>query len=458
MRNSVARMLLVVSCVLPLVIAAYFLVLHPSLTAQSRPSRPAELAAWLARHPADWLAASQLTDQALDSDLPNRRGLWRAAHGAAKALAPSRLNADAAFVRAGLFHWYELGSGERKEVLDTLSPLLRDPRTFSEMLLPLWQLTRDFGYLRRSAPASAMALMQLRDLAAANGLFDDYRRLREDVRSAQLRQFQSTRKTAPIGELLSYIPPSPSRADEPLLRRLLEEMERRPFDADAIGGVIEILADYAVWHRLSPLTGLSPLINAPGRLSDPMRGRLALALGDVASALRIEVAAGSPALPAWRQYHLDRALHESSQGDRRAAQAALIKAAASGPDADLFVTAAEVARRAGNREDAARYLNDLASTPRRWSGTCEGGELCTTARAFTHLDAAGAIRVEATATQTDENAPYLEVRVDDELRAEGAVAGTRVFSMEAGAGLHRIEVRLVNRWTRAGIQRRVSLS
>ncbi|HEX2122152.1 MAG TPA: hypothetical protein VHL59_10965, partial [Thermoanaerobaculia bacterium] len=128
------------------------------------PSDPAAMAAWLARHPADWLTASALADAALDSNVPRRLELWRSSHALAQRLAPRLPNARAAFVRAGLFHWYELGETDRKAVLAAAAPLLRDERLFQSLHRPLWELTRDFAFLRRNAPDSVNALVALRDV------------------------------------------------------------------------------------------------------------------------------------------------------------------------------------------------------------------------------------------------------------------------------------------------------
>ena len=128
------------------------------------PEAPASLeaaAALLADRPADFLAATVVADNALDASTPRRMQLWRAAYAHAKRLAPSRPNADAGFVRAGLFHWYELGPQDRASVRTAASPLLRDPGFFAHMLAPLWQLTRDFAWLHANAPETMDARASL---------------------------------------------------------------------------------------------------------------------------------------------------------------------------------------------------------------------------------------------------------------------------------------------------------
>ena len=257
-----------------------------------RPAGVAGLARWIAAHPADWLAASAIADEALDSGLPRRFELWRAAYEHGSLLAPHRRNASAAFFRSGLMHWYELGPADRRLVLDHGAPLLRDPALFYALHRPLWQLTRDLGYLRRNAPRSESALAPLKDIAAANGLFDDYRQLREQIRQERLAAFQARRSTAPMRELLALMPQRIETADEPLVRGLLEELDRRSFELREIDGRIEPVAAYALAHGVQPLAGLKPLLDEHGRLSDRTRARLARALGDPAEALRIEALAG----------------------------------------------------------------------------------------------------------------------------------------------------------------------
>ena len=143
------------------------------------PSDARSLGAWMNRHPADWRAANALAAAALDTDLPQRFELWRAAFAHASRLAPGAPNVTTSFVRGGLLHWYELGAADRAQVLRQAAPLLR--RHFSQMYRPLWNLTRDFEYLRRNAPATDRALVALRDLAVTHGLFSEYRTLRDDV-------------------------------------------------------------------------------------------------------------------------------------------------------------------------------------------------------------------------------------------------------------------------------------
>lgn len=391
------------------------------------PERPREavaLASWLAAHPADWLAASALSDAALDTALPDRGELWRATHALAETLAPRRPNTAAGFVRAGLFHWYELGPRDRQAVLEAAVPLMADRAFFARMHEPLWRLTRDFAYLRRVAPRDVSAYEQLRDLAAANGLFADYRALREAVRRERLRRFHEMRSASTPPELLNLLPARLTAADEPLVRAILEELDRRPYDAQQVGTRIEELAQYAIDHRIQPLSALSPLVAADGKLSDVTRARLALVLGDLESATRIELTDGVLGAREWLPYYLDRVGAEEARGDGGAASTYRTRAALSARD-----------------------------VTQSWTNLCGTSELCATASRIHE----GPLRVTVAPAQTDEIAPYVEIFVDDRLVAEAEVPDERTFDV-AGAGRHRVEVRLVNRHMKSGIQRRVRLS
>ena len=223
-----------------IVAAALLIAFLANLDLAREPERPSDfrgLTRWVAEHPADWLAASAIADAALDSDSPNRIELWRAAYAHARLLAPRRPNAAAAFVSGGLTHWYELGPADRAAVLAAAGPLLaQDPALFNRLHRSFWLLTRDLGFLRRHAPRNERTLAALRDLAVTNGRFDDYRALREEVRQARLARFQAVRAGATLDELLAFVPRHIDAADEPLVKAMLEELERRSLDLEIIDG------------------------------------------------------------------------------------------------------------------------------------------------------------------------------------------------------------------------------
>lgn len=392
-----------------------------------RPEELEALAGWLAQHPADWLAASAITDRSLDSALPLQRrlALWRNGYALANHLAPLRTNPTAGFVRAGLFHWYELPPPDRQAVLRAAAPLLRDPAVFTALHRPLWELTRDLSYLRRTAPQTLNALSMLRDLALTSGDFTEYRELRTALSTTRMETFRAKRATATVAELTELLPQTITDADEPLVREILAEIDRRPFDVQHVGGRIEDLAVFAIRHDLKPLTALAPFLDLTGKLSFPTRARLAVALGDRDVATRVELLAGNTVTPDWTPYHLERAAFEEKQGETAMAA--------------LYRTRATVA--AGPPRDV-------------WANTCGRDELCTSV----FRDHTKSLRFKLSVAQSDEIAPYVEIYRDDVLIAEGEVRGEKAFTVDAPHGLHRTEVRLVNRVIRNGTQRRVRLS
>ena len=228
-------------------------------------SRPAEIDAlgrYLAEHPADWLAASAMADRALDSDLPRRYELWHAAFAHGSRLAPRRPNASAAFARAGLFHWTELGADDRARVLRMTGPLLRDPVSFERMHRPLWELTGDLAYLRAHAPRTEGALVMLRDLAVTNGRFRDYRDLRAALVQKRMEIFNAERTTRTPADLVALVPRQPTKADEPLVRAVVEELRRRPLAAEGAPlsrDRTEGLIAFATRHKIG-LEGLESLL------------------------------------------------------------------------------------------------------------------------------------------------------------------------------------------------------
>ena len=427
------------------------------------PQPPDELPAmgqWLAEHPADWLTAGAISDAALDSEMPDRLELWRRAYGHAHMLAPLRPNSAAAFVRGGLFHWYELGEEDRARVLRAAGPLLRDDLFFARMHQPLWQLTRNFPFLRANAPDTPRARAALQELALSRGLFAEYRALREEIRHARMQLFRARRQTAEPNAVLALLPERIDRHDEPLARGVLEELERKAFEPDEIHHHVEPLVDYAVRHDLKPLTGVVPLLDVPRKLRDVTRARAALDLDRPAVATRIEITSAIADAAEWEPYYLDRARFEARRSrDATAADAYLTRAARGGMTLPVLAAARDVATILGNARGVARFealLAQKAREPRAWSGTCAKHELCTTARAYDYAPG-GTLRVAVAPVQSDETPPYVEIYVDDLRLAEGEVRDARTFSITTAPGLHQLEVRLVNPRTRNGVQRRVRL-
>lgn len=386
---------------------------------ERRPQELDALADWVADHPADWLAVSLIADQALDANVPRRFELWRASYAHASRLSPLRPNPAAAFTRSGLFHWYELGPADREAVLRAAAPLLRDPDTFHRMYRPLWELTRDLAWLRRNAPDDERALLVLREIAVTNGRFEDYRALRGALERKRLELFQAQRATLSPPELMHLLPQRITKAHEPLVRGVLEELERRPLDASnaaGTGGIAEELIAFALRHGIRPLEGLEAIIETP-TIRPSVRARLAIALGRDRQAAFIELSSATQNAE-WARYFLERAAFEEARGDRRL---------------------------------AAFYRGRAAlDEPAQWTGLCGGNEVCRTATRVADRP----LTIAVQNTQSDEVPPYVEIYDDDALVAEGAVEESRSFI----AGPGRIEIHLVNPLTRNRFQRRVRLS
>jgi hypothetical protein len=432
-----------------LIVLALFLANLDATKTRQRPEELRPAVEWLTRHPADWVAASIISDAALDSPLPNRFALWRAAYQVASRLAPRRHNASAAFVRAGLFHWYELGEPDRRAVLNAAMPLLRDPNIFPAMHAALFELTHDIGLLRRSNPGTRSALTLLSDLAAKNGKFDDYRALREELRRRSLAEFNERRASASYGELMMMLPDPISTADEPLVRGMLAELHRRPIESMADAGRTRALIEYALRHNL-PLDGLHPFTRMHD-VPDWLRARLALHLGAVELASQLELANWVPGSKEWTPYHLDRALMEARRGDGPGAQVYLDRAASGGLTPAFTAASLEVVRLLGG-PDSAGTAAVTRIAPAEIGGFVHWQDEVFTPGAMTLL-------LPIAVVQSDQIPPYVEVYVDDVLAAEGAVDVRREVALPVGGvGLHRLEVRIANPVTRGRVQRRIRIS
>ena len=162
--------------------AVAYLAIRPAPSRPPLPSAPRALAARVAAHPADWLAASALTRKALDAPVRDRLALWHATSALAMSLAPHRPEPRAALAESAFFHWTELSEADRKAVLGAYAPLLGDWGEFIRMHESIFELLGgDLTYLRRVRPKRAEAAIVLAQVALANGLFDDYRALRPEL-------------------------------------------------------------------------------------------------------------------------------------------------------------------------------------------------------------------------------------------------------------------------------------
>jgi hypothetical protein len=387
------------------------------------PDDPKALAAWFANHPADWVAAGNLTESALDISVPSNVDAWRRAHEHAEMLAPQRPNARAAFVRAGFFHWYELSDADKRAVLAEAVPILHDPRTFQVMAPAIWKLTHDFAYLRNAAGGEYESIARLRDIAANNGRFDDYRSLRDEAVKRREAQFAANSDGI---DPISFVRIDCSTADEPLIESILADLHEHLLDRHPSNtGAVDRLIDFAIRHQLQPLDGLEFAVRDASSASPAQRARLAIALGDIKRANLIETGSVESS-PAWTDYFDERAAYERAHGDAAQANAYALRANA-------------------NR----------ARTP-GWSGRCANDDICTSARREIVADAPRVYMITLARTAGDDVPPYVEVYVDDARIGDTPVAAEATFTSAVLApGAHRVSVRVVNPFTRTLGQRRV---
>jgi hypothetical protein len=396
------------------------------LPARRRPPRDrAGLASWIASHPADWLTATAISDAALDMPLHSRQALWQAAYDQAHYLAPNRVHPRIGFVRAALFHWYELDPRQRHLVLQNVAPMLRDPQTFRELAVPLLKLTSDFPFLRRNAPATEEATNGLRELAATYGLFGDYRTLRTEVHARRLTELQARRATAPPPDLVRLIPVPLDDDDRPLVQEILDELHRRPLDEDPLNPhVVDGLIDFVIRHNLQPLDGIDIFVREEHAASPANRARLALRLGNPDKAREIEHLAMPASSDEWTQYFWERAAYERAHGDAAAA-----------------IDAAKVA----------------AAGPPAWRDLC-GPEICTHARRVVETSGPAQGSLTLGLVAADDVLPYVEIYLDSVRVAEGTVMGEETFAVPIpAAGLHLLHIELVNPFTRNRERRRVRI-
>lgn len=413
-----------------LMVAVSLLALIAFLLAPGSTTRPdgplPALGRWIARHPADYESANRIVDLSLDLNASDERrfALWHAAHQLAEHLAPERASPHAAFVRAGLFHWYELPDSDRAAVLREVEPLLRDEVFFARTYHPLFELTGDLGLLRRANPGTISALATLADLAVTNGRFDDYRALRSELERKRLTVFEQGRDRMSDEQLLRILPPALDQGDDRLAAGVLDQLARRPLEvAASLGGTIEELVDYAQRRGIGPLDGLAIASRTPGTVSDAMRARLALAAGAADVANQIEAASPETKSEGWSAYYRERAAWEQRRGNSVQAQALEAKAF-------------------------------LIGRPDQWHGLC-GTDLCD--RAWRTIDGRAGLALRVIPVQSDEVPPYVEIYLNDWRIAEGAAGQDRAFEIPLVQGQGRIEVRLVNPWTRNRMRRRVQL-
>jgi hypothetical protein len=446
----VKRSTLVTVAVLSIAALGAYLAFDPAPTGAT-PRRIRELGPWLQQHPADWIATSIVVDKTLDSTLPQRDPLWRAAYAHSQLLAPYRDAPHLAFLRSGLSHWYELGEADRRLVRENAAPLLTNLQQFRDLHRAIWEVTGDFALLRRWNPGTAEAFSTLADLAVRNGLFAEYRDCREQYLRLRFEEFSAARAMMPPPEIAFVLPDEVMRDDQPLLQAALDEWHRRPLDSNPVRSVNGAI-QYALRHAMQPLDGLDYLVTHPYE-TDPLRARLAVRDGRFDRATDLEISSSEVAPAAWRQYHVDRAYAAANEKDPTAVRIELFKAAQGGLDAEVLAAAVALQQ---STEAHAELLRKF-SVPAEWQGLCEA-DVCRAAASQWYTEGAAQHIVVLSAVQTDEAAPYAELYVDELRVAEGPVGEATAFTIGApAAGVHRVRVRLANPLTRNLLQRRVRI-
>jgi hypothetical protein len=383
----------------------------------------------LRSHPADYIAADTVAQEALNTQAKRRFDVWRSSHDLAVQLAPWRTGPRMSFVRSGLEHWYELAPRDRSNVLHAAEPLLHDPEIFRRVAQPLFDLTANFGYLRRNAPHDTASRDQLSRIAATNGLFADYRSLRAEAVVARLRRFSQIRSSASQADLIEILPDHFSQDDEPLLRSILDELSHRPLEGvPSNPALVDRVVDYSLRHHIEPLSGLEALVDIPNAASAPARARVALHLGDPDRASRIEISATQNDPASWADYFDDRALFLRAHGDSAMAN----------------VYAAKALLGHQGRQ--------------KWAHLCGDNEICTTGDKEIIVAKTHPLSLALEATREEGVPSYIELFLDERRVAEGEVAKTSTFNLGTpAAGPHPIEIRIINPFTPEARSRRLRI-
>lgn len=394
MSDSRVRGLLWIIAIAMVASLGLFVLDQPREDRDPLPRDSAHLARRLAQSPTDWQTASAISEQALDGDSPRRLETWRTAAALAAQLAPHQEAARAGFVRAGLFHWFELGGADRRTILATVAPTLRKPSTFYRLAGPLFELTGDLGLLRRAQPGTIDTIEGLSGLAVMNGRFEDYRQLRNELVIVRTRELIKHLDTLSPSQIVAALPPRPTTDDQPMLVAALRALEKEPLEVDSgQPDRLEHLIDYAVGHRL-PLSGLRPAIQEKGWASPFQRAELARALGETEIAGEIDPLGARPP-----------------------------------PGGEVLV------------------IKGVS-----WNGVC-GPDVCRSVTA----DVDGPLSVTIEGVRSDEVPPYVECYVDDARVWESAIVNKVTIPL-VPAGRHRVEIMLVNRLTRNRGERRIRIS
>lgn len=411
-----------------------------------------EIARTLENYPASGDAYRRSAELAFD--LPSTStAIWNKAYQTAERLAPAWTTTRREFIRQAFFHWPELSEPDRQRVLREAADLMRDPRTFTQLHRPLWQLTRDLDYLRRAAPRNIDSWLELMRLALDVGEFEHYRALRSEAAKVFEQSLnEKTRRRASPDEILNdLLKLERSAENRAVMRRYLDWLaENPPTGLESNPDHLSRFVDYAIRERLPHFDALVHLSSPESPLPPPARARLAIATDNVTVADAIE-REFMQRTPPWTDYLIERAVYEARRDQVARARERLDHLSpAEKNSAPALSTRAYLAGRIGQNEEAERLYATLEQTfspltmsADRW-GLCNGA-ICSTEGSAVTFSRKPQRTTVVLAPAREQNPPaYVEVLIDEHRVAERAVIESTRVDLNVPAGLHRIRVKLLN--------------
>lgn len=461
-RSAIWLFLLFLLTAIPLLIAGSG---APEESPETIEEAPSILSGKVLRAPADRHLYRRISEIALDLPIERRLELWRASHRMTRHLAPAWPTIQSGFIRGGLLHWPELSPEDRQWVKSEAGRLIEEPEMFQAHWRAIWMATEDIDLFRAHAPKDAATGLVLVRLAMSRGEFDAYRDLREDLPERRERDLQNA---ASSEEVLRHLV---SLEQSATTRRLMEADLRYLEDARPYGKTVDEtqlrrFVNYALDAGLQPLRGLTEIAFQEHLLDPPLRARLALALGALSLADRIERFGVASGATGWTRYRADRALFEARRENLLEAHAQLSRIRDEDREnVEVLVARLAVIRAEGKAAEIQSLTRTLldrygpASLSRRWTQLC-GRELCrgrTTATLFAPEPMT--LEIPVRLVETDRVAPWIEIAGNGRVLAEGPVTGDRGFRAPIDeGGLIQLEIRLLNPTARMwGVGRRIEL-
>ncbi len=466
--REVSRPLLYLSFLIVLLAALLLLTMRRPASADLTQPQIArkQLAGALEASPADLEIYRQVSELALDLPDPSRVKLWRSSQDLTRVLAPHWPTVQTGFVRGAFLHWPELDPADRERVLDEAGRMLETPDLFAQYWQTIWMATHDIELFRQHAPEDADTRTTLLQLALRSGQFDQYRSIQKEL--APRRREDLTRADS-AEKVLDHLVHT---GQIPILRPMMKEdllflSERRPSGKGVDEQRIRAFVTYALDTGLGPLDGLSEISFDQNIIDPPLRARLALELGHLSQADRLERFGAAEGSKGWSRYRAERALYEIGRGNLLDAEAVLSRTAPEdASDPWIRFARFQAAREEGQLEQALSIRQSLlselgpGSASRRWSRLCDR-ELC---RGVSTLELFAAepvqIAIPLHVLETDQIQPWVEISLDGRLVGQGPVENTRTARVTIRRpGIHKIEVKLLNPVGRMwNVRRRVAIA